>query len=129
MDKYNILMEAAKITYGDIGDWTYYTWTQLNNKYFDGCLAVGAINYAITPYAKSLGYYVYDCNKIILHKSLIPSNGYKFCEDVLLHEMIHQKIHQTYSKEEISQAESGSRMSSHNNILWVKEICRIADII
>lgn len=139
-EKFDILRKGATITYGDIGIWAYAEWKKLNKNYFNNKLEVGAINFGITPHGVKLGAYTQEFNKIILHKSLIlPSSenpwdigkllGRNYCSDVLLHQMIHQKIYQTYPMSEIIEAEKGSRASAHNNNLWVSEIIRLSGLM
>jgi len=86
-----------------------------------------------TPNDRSLGYYSATENLICLHKFLMrptyPTNDLKWrfrhfnkrkAGDVLLHEMIHQRIHQT-----------GGWVgeTSHNNERFVEEVNRISKLL
>jgi hypothetical protein len=124
--------DAAK-AFGDFGPWIYDEWKRLNDAFFYGKNIVGAIVWEETPQDRSLGYYDRIGNVIVLHKTLMrpvyPTTGLKWelrrlntrmVSDVLLHEMIHQRIHQT-----------GGWMgeNSHNNERFVNEVNRIANLL
>jgi hypothetical protein len=125
-------IEAAR-AFGDFGAWVYDEWRRLNNALFYGNNTAGAIIWEETPQSRSLGYYEPAANRIVLHKTLMrpvyPTTGLtweprrlntKMMSDVLLHEMIHQRIHQT-----------GGWMgeNSHNNERFVNEVNRIAKLL
>ena len=105
MNNFEILKQAASISDGGYGVWAYDKWAEFNNKYFEGQLIVGGIFWGLTPHGGSLGYFEGWRNAITLHVSLIDPNGRnpwdqgklmgeKMGSDVLLHEMMHQAIHQ-----------------------------------
>jgi hypothetical protein len=119
--------------FGEVGTWAFDEWKMLNDIFFDGENKAGAIIWGSTPQDKSLGYYLVAKNLIYLHKTLMrpvyPTNELKWgirhlnkraASDVLLHEMIHQKIHQT-----------GGWVgeTSHNNERFVEEANRIAKLL
>jgi hypothetical protein len=125
-------IEAAD-AFGDFGAWVYDEWKRLNDALFHGKNIVGAIVWEETPQDRSLGYYDRIGNVIVLHKTLMrpvyPTTDLKWglrslntrmVSDVLLHEMIHQRIHQT-----------GGWMgeNSHNNERFVDEVNRIAHLL
>jgi hypothetical protein len=125
-------IEAVK-AFGDFGAWVYDEWKRLNDALFYGENAAGAIIWEKTPQDSSLGYYDRSGNLIVLHKTLMrpvyPTTGLKWklrylntrmVSDVLLHEMIHQRIHQT-----------GGWVgeNSHNNVCFVNEVNRIANLL
>jgi hypothetical protein len=125
-------IEAAHV-FGDFGAWVFDEWKRLNDVLFYGNNVPGTIIWEKTPQDRSLGYYDRVENLIVLHKTLMrpvyPATGLTWeprrlntrrVSDVLLHEMIHQKIHQT----------GGWRgEDSHNNEQFVNEVNRIANLI
>lgn len=149
--KFELLRAAAIASYptieglGNIGGWAYDTWETHNWQYFDGVLNPCAIIWGLTPHGAKLGFYSGWLNRITLHESLVDpkfdklnSSGGKhvwgqqadafgalYASDVLLHEMIHQKIHQIYGHD--GSQEGGN--SSHNNPLWVAEVNRLAPLL
>jgi hypothetical protein len=125
-------IEAAD-AFGDFGAWVYDEWKRLNDAFFYGKNIAGAIVWKETPQDRSLGYYDRSGNLVVLHKTLMrpvyPTPSFKWqlrrlnsrmVSDVLLHEMIHQRIHQT-----------GGWMgeNSHNNERFVNEVNRIAHLL
>jgi len=124
--------QAATIYYGDLGAWLYDTWKNHNEKYFNGELKPGALIWGITPYGRSLGFYRYGINEITLHCKYVEPDESKLWQisnlreksasDVLLHEMVHQKIYQKYGH-------NGQGISSHNNKYWIAEILRLSPMI
>jgi hypothetical protein len=124
--------KAVKVS-GDFGAWAFDEWKRLNDALFFGENLAGAIIWEETPQNSSLGYYERTGNLIVLHKTLMrpvyPTTGLKWklrhlnarmVSDVLLHEMIHQRIHQT-----------GGWVgeNSHNNKRFVNEVNRIANLL
>ena len=120
-------------TFGDLDAWVYDEWKRLNDAFFYGENIAGTIIWKETPQNRSLGYYDRAGNLIVLHKTLMrpiyPVTGLTWeprrfntrkISDVLLHEMIHQRIHQT-----------GGWMgeNSHNNTRFVNEVNRIAKLL
>ena len=119
--------------FGNFGAWVFDEWRQLNDTFFYGENIVGEIIWASTPQDRSLGYYSPHKNLIVLHKTLMrpvyPTTNLKWefrhfnkrkaC-DVLLHEMIHQRVHQTGS---------WKGENSHNNEQFVNEVNRIAKLL
>jgi hypothetical protein len=119
--------------FGDVGAWAFDEWKILNETFFEGNNKPGAIYWGLTPQNKSLGYYSVTENLIYLNKNLMrpvyPTNALKWgirhlnkklARDVLLHEMIHQRIHQTGG---------WAGETSHNNERFVGEVNRIAKLL
>jgi len=124
--------EAIK-AFGNFGEWVFDKWIKLNDAFFYGENIVGEIVWGPTPQDRSLGYYSPDENLIVLHKTLMrpvyPTTHIKWeprhlnkrkVSDVLLHEMIHQRVHQTGGWE---------GENSHNNVKFVNEVNRIAKLL
>ena len=116
--------------FGDFGAWAFDEWQRLNDALFCGKNIAGEIIWEQIPKDSTLGCYDPTRNLIVLHKTLMrpvyPTPGRKWelrllnkrkASDVLLHEMIHQRIHQT-----------GGWIgeNSHNNDRFVNEVNRIA---
>ena len=123
----------ATNAFGDFGAWAFDEWKRLNDALFYGKNIAGEIIWKQIPQDSSLGCYYRARNLIVLHKTLMrpvyPTSGHKWelhrfnsrmVSDVLLHEMIHQRIHQT-----------GGWMgeNSHNNKRFVNEVNRIAKLL
>lgn len=119
--------------FGNFGEWVFDEWKKLNDSFFYGENIVGEIIWGSTPQNRSLGYYALNENLIVLHKTLMrpvyPTSDLKWeprhlnkrlVSDVLLHEMIHQRIHQTGGWE---------GENSHNNVRFVNEVNRIAKLL
>jgi len=119
--------------FGNFGVWVFDEWKKLNDTFFYGENIVGEIIWGSTPQDRSLGYYSPDKNLIVLHKTLMrpvyPTSDLKWehrhlnkrkVSDVLLHEMIHQRVHQ---------AGGWIGESSHNNKRFVEEVIRIAKLL
>lgn len=119
--------------FGDVGAWAYDEWKHLNEMFFNGKNNVGAIVWGLTLQGDSLGYYSAAENLIYLHHHLLrpiyPTCHLKWdaehmnkelASDVLLHEMIHQRIHQTGGWE---------GETSHNNERFVEEVNRISKLL
>lgn len=119
--------------FGEVGAWAFNEWKMLNDTFFNGENKPGAIIWGKTPQGKSLGYYHVSENLIYLDKNLMrpfyPTNDFKWgirhlnkriAGDVLLHEMIHQRVNQT-----------GGWVgeTSHNNERFVDEVNRIAKLL
>ncbi len=124
--------EGIKL-FGGVGAWVFDEWKMLNYTFFDGKNKPGAIIWGSTLHVKSLGYYHVTENLIYLNKNLLrpvyPTNDLKWgirhlnkrvASDVLLHEMIHQRVRQT-----------GGWVggTSHNNERFVEEVNRIAKLL
>jgi len=127
------LQKTGKKLFGDFGAWAFDEWKTLNEAFFNGEIIPGEIIWGSTPNDRSLGYYSATENLICLHKILMrptyPTNDLKWrfrhfnkrkAGDVLLHEMIHQRIHQT-----------GGWVgeTSHNNERFVEEVNRISKLL
>ena len=119
--------------FGEVGAWAYDEWKILNETFFDGENKPGAIIWGSTLQGKSMGYYHVSENLIYLQKNLMrpiyPTTDFKWgirhlnkrvASDVLLHEMIHQRVNQT-----------GGWVgeTSHNNERFVEEVNRIAGVL
>ena len=119
--------------FGDVGAWAFDEWKILNDTFFNGENIPGAIIWGKTPQGKRMGYYHVAKNLIYLDKNLMrpiyPTNNLKWgirhlnkrvASDVLLHEMIHQRVNQT-----------GGWVgeTSHNNERFVEEVNRIARLL
>lgn len=133
MDTFAELKDAGKKRFGDLGAWAFDEWKKLNKTYFNGENSAGQILWGLTPDNRSMGYYSGTDNLIYLHKTMVrpqyPKStlkmdisdlNRKLASDVLLHEMIHQRIHQT-----------GGWVgdTSHNNERFVGEVNRIAKLL
>jgi hypothetical protein len=135
-DFFKRLKWAAEYIDGDYGVWAYDTWKEYNRAYFDNALEVGGITWGLTRHGAALGYYAGYRNLIVLHSSLIEPRsespwgienlGYKFAADVLLHEMMHQNIHQHYSED--SKKPLPNR-GCHTSKAWVSEVNRMAGML
>ncbi len=125
--------QAGVELYGEVGAWAFDEWERLNTSFFYGENKPGEIVWGATLEGNSLGYYLVAENLIFLHKNLLrpryPTNDLrwgirhlnkKVASDVLLHEMIHQRIHQTGGWE---------GETSHNNERFVGEVNRIAGLL
>jgi len=133
IEKFKILHKASQIIFPAFGPWAYDTWKAHNKKYFNGENKIGGIQWGLTPMGGCLGYYSSLDNTIVLHHSLLapksnawnalPKLGERYAADVLLHEMIHQRINQTGG---IVDCKGDS---SHNNERWISEMKRISKIM
>lgn len=133
MSTFSELKIRAIKAFGNFGAWVFDEWKKLNDTFFYGENIVGEIIWGSTPQDRSLGYYSPDENLIVLHKTLMrpvyPTSDLKWefrhlnkrkARDVLLHEMIHQRIHQIGGWE---------GENSHNNRQFVNEVNRIAKLL
>lgn len=133
MSTFSGLKIKAIKAFGNFGAWVFDEWKKLNDTFFYGENIVGEIIWGSTPQDRSLGYYSPGENLIVLHKTLMrpvyPTNDLKWefrhlnkrkASDVLLHEMIHQRVHQTGGWE---------GENSHNNEQFVNEVNRIAKLL
>ena len=121
------LRRAARTFYGDVGAWAYDVWEELNDRHFGGRLTPGPITWGLTPYGGCIGYYDAVRNEITLHPSLIRPGerawnlhallGRRYTTDVLIHEMLHQKLHL------IDGLPVGDQ---HNTDPWCAEIARLS---
>jgi hypothetical protein len=127
------LKSRAEKRLGELGAWAYDEWKMLNDTFFDGKNKPGPIVWGSTPQDRSLGYYRVSENLIYLHKNLMrpvyPTAAFNWgirhlnkrvASDVLLHEMIHQKVNQTGG---------WVGQTSHNNERFVEEVNRIAGVL
>ena len=127
------LRTAGRQRFGELGVWVYDEWGRLNTAFFGGQNRPGAIYWTAAIRNESLGCYYFTQNVIYLNKDLVrpiyPVPMAKWClqhlnqrlaSDVLLHEMIHQKIHQTGGWE---------GATSHNNERFVDEVNRLAKLL
>jgi hypothetical protein len=115
-----------------IGPWVYDTWKTLNEKYFGGSLRVGSIVWGLTEWSGSLGYFTPSQNKITLHRSLINPQSEacgtrellceRMTEDVILHEMLHQKLFQELGY-------CADKFGCHNFQPWCDEINRMNPLL
>jgi hypothetical protein len=133
MPKFAALKVEAAKTFGDFGIWVYDEWKALNDALFYGENIAGTITWKNLPQDSSLGYYDRTKNHIVLHDTLMrpvyPCPGLKpklrrsntrKISDVLLHEMIHQRVHHTGG---------WTGENSHNNEQFVNEVNRIANFL
>jgi len=133
MDTFAELKKSGTKRFGGVGAWGFDEWKKLNKRFFNGDNSVGPILWGLTPDNRSMGYYTRTENLIYLHTTLvrpkypkltlrldISNLNRKLASDVLLHEMIHQRIHQT-----------GGWVgdTSHNNERFVEEVNRIAKLL
>ena len=127
------LREEGIKKFGDVGAWAYDEWKHLNEAFFNGKSIVGPIVWGLTLQGESLGYYSAVENLIYLNHHLLRpiypmshlewdagNMNKKLASDVLLHEMIHQRIHQTGGWE-------GD--TNHNNEKFVAEVNRISKLL
>lgn len=133
MKTFDELKEQGIKRFGTAGAWVYDEWKHLNEMFFTGRNSVGPIVWGRTLQGESLGYYAVAENLIYLHYHLLrptyPTHHLKWdaehmnkrlASDVLLHEMIHQRIHQS----------GGWRgETSHNNERFVEEVNRISKLL
>lgn len=127
--KFDILREAAELSHPGFGTWLFDTWAHHNNRYFGDKLDVIPLIWGLTPHGHALGFYDPEFKRIVLHTSLLnPSGdawgiarilGQRFAGDVLLHEMMHQHIHQR----------DGGHPHGHNHPQWADEINRVARLV
>lgn len=133
MTPFNKFKKTGVKSFKAFGSWAFDEWKRLNDTFFYGENIVGEIVWRLTPKGRSLGYYSPSENLICLHKGLMrpvyPTIDLKWevrhinkrlVSDVLLHEMIHQKIHQTGG---------WAGKTSHNNDRFVEEVNRIAKLL
>ena len=119
--------------FGDVGAWAYDEWRSLNRAFFEGRNHPGAIAWQAADAGESLGSYAAAENVIYLFKGLVrpryPTPMAEWClthlnrrlaSDVLLHEMMHQKIQQTGGWQ---------GADCHVNARFVAEVNRIAPLI
>lgn len=127
---FQILKSSGKIMWGEWGAWMYDTWAEHNEKFFSGELKLGGIVWGLVPHGFGLGCYNIFCNVIVLHTAIAEKGNWRiwnicsdilFASDILLHEMMHQHIHQTGIE--------GKTISTHDSEGWVAEINRIAPIL
>ena len=126
-ERFQLLREVAELYYPLVGPWTFDTWKDLNQKYFNGELKVGPIEWGLTKHGHALGYYSQQTNKITLHPSLLKPHsraweyggllGERMAEDVILHEMLHQHLYQEFGPI--------TNKKGHNTQLWCDEINRL----
>lgn len=133
MSTFEELKIKAIKAFGNFGAWVFDEWKTLNNSFFYGENIAGEIIWGTTPKDRSIGYYSPYENLIVLHKTLMrpvyPVINFKWelrhlnkrkASDVLLHEMIHQRVHQTGG---------WKGESSHNNKRFIEEADRIAKLL
>ena len=127
------LREQGIKRFGNVGAWAYDEWKHLNERFFNGKNNVGPIVWGLTFQGGSMGYYAVAENLIYLNNHLLrpiyPTHHLKWdiehmnkklASDVLLHEMIHQKLHQTGG---------WKGETSHNNVRFVEEVNRISTLL
>ena len=127
------LREQGVKRFGDVGAWAYDEWKHLNEMFFNGKNNVGPIVWGLTSQGENMGCYSVAENLIYLNNHLsrpiypthhlkwnVRHMNKKLASDVLLHEMIHQKIHQTGGWE---------GETSHNNMRFVAEVNRISTLL
>jgi hypothetical protein len=130
MTSYSDLKRAAATFFSELGEWSYDEWKRMNSEFFGNANEPGAILWGLTPYGCGLAYYSFMHNSITMHTSLVyPSTdapwsienlGKKYASDVLLHEMMHQYIHQMSLP---------VTSDSHNDPSWCAEVNRIGALL
>ena len=131
------LRNASKMIFGDYGEFLYNEWDAHNKKYFREQLKVPAIQCGLTPHGRTLGYYMPEYNVITIHWSLMPARKHfskttnprpwglkpkkQVASDVMLHEMIHQLLHQT-GKYAVGD-------DAHFCKAWIDEVARLAPML
>lgn len=113
--------------------WAYEKWEQFNRQYFEFSLRPGPIEWGVPPEGHKLGFFDSTRNLILLSVNLVNSKdqewqsgslyGERFTADVLLHEMIHQSIHQKHFMEE------GFEALEHDQSHWSDEVSRVHKIL
>jgi hypothetical protein len=131
-ERFLLLREVAELYDPKVWPWAYDTWQSLKGKYFPGNLEVGPIEWGLTEWGGCLGYFTPEVNKITLHKSLLdPCSrawgyrgllGERMTEDVMLHEMLHQKIFQELGY-------CADKFGCHNFEPWCDEINRLNPLL
>jgi hypothetical protein len=122
--------------FSEAGAWAFDTWHEHNRRYFAGALAYDWIVWGLTPHGHSLGFTApHGQGRITLHPSLVAPKGEtvwsmrrRHCNttlaaDVLLHEMIHQRLWQRDGAMKVK----GD--SSHNNAAWCAEVVRLSPLV
>lgn len=132
-ERFELLRQVAELYDPLVWSWAYDTWKILNEKYFNGELKVGPIEWGLTEHGRSLGRYTAVVNKITLHTSLLKPHssawnytgllGERMAEDVILHEMLHQSI---FQKLRTTRDEKGR---CHNYQPWCDEINRLNPLL
>ncbi|NEP19618.1 MAG: hypothetical protein F6J97_22460 [Leptolyngbya sp. SIO4C1] len=117
--KFKTLKTAAIVLYHDLGEWTYDTYADINRKYFGNAIALGGVQWGLTPYGSSIGFYNPKFDTITLHQSLALRE--RLAYDVLLHEMIHQYLHQT--------KRYGADDDAHHSQVWCDQLNRIGQLL
>lgn len=131
MERFVAFKMTAVQRFGMAGTWSYDQWKRLNEAFFDNGCMVGEIIWEKIMPPKRLGYYAPHSNRIGLSRHLMRPRypaanilswefrhlNRKLAADILLHEMIHQNIHQTGG---------WHGENSHNNDRFVHEVNRIA---
>lgn len=133
MTELTTLKAAGVKKYQDLGVWAYDEWHSHNENYFMGQSSPGEIDWVEVAGNQSMGFFSPKENRIFLFRGLVrpryPVPMAKWClenlnrrmaSDVLLHEMIHQNIHQTGGWE---------GECSHNNRRFIDEVNRIAELL
>lgn len=122
------LWVASTVFFGKAGQWVQDTWVSHNEAYFGSRLTPLPILFGLTPHGGCLGHYSHG-KSITLHTSLLRRDsdawqltgllGERYASDVLLHEMVHQRLW-----------EIGYRgAESHECAEWCDEITRISPLI
>lgn len=120
----DILESAAEILWPSYGAWAYEEWRRLNLLCFGGELSPVGVLWGLTPHGRSQGHYRAEDQTITLHLSLIENGSLldkHHASDVLLHEMVHQRI------SELDMPSTGT--SAHNCQAWVSEVNRISPLL
>ena len=111
----------------------YETWEKHNEQYFGNRLNPIEIKIQITDFNSAIG--IYGGHIGILyglfaddHDESKSASCPEFIEDVILHEMIHQNIHENPELRKLSLLPK-SNTTSHNNRGWINEINRIAGMM
>lgn len=126
-----------------MGSWAYDTFEELNETFFDCRLSLPLIQWGLTEWGDTYGYYMTEHQKIILHTSLMKKGakawtltdpltgrkesnellGARFASHVLLHELMHHANYLDYGLEYMK------HRKCHNCQPWVDEINRIAPLL
>ena len=133
MVTFDDLKKEAIKKFGQAGAWAYDQWENLNETFFYGKNKAGPIVWGSSVQEERLGCYSTAENLIYLPRNLLrpicPTSYTKWgvkhfneriASDVLLHEMIHQRIHQTGG---------WTGETSHNNERFVAEVNRISKLL
>jgi hypothetical protein len=115
---FEVMTKSLCVGWGELGERTANAWREFNDRYFNGCLRPLPIFFVpTTPYGKAIGWTC--CQQAVTHIALAHPRNARLAANrcTLLHEMIHQWIHET----------GRHRRSPNSHALqpWFDEIMRL----